>query len=73
MNQESGKNMFYGDIYMGSTFAQTNVIYDTMSSLISINQRKCEGQAKKSNYDTGVSNSEKALYDEYYVDGRMEW
>lgn len=73
MSQEYGQNMFYGDLFIGSNFAETRVIYDTMSSVISINQRKCEGQVKISSYDTGSSNSEKALYDEYYIDGRMEW
>ena len=47
---------------MGSQFVETNMIFDTMSTMITVNLKRCEGASLSSHYDFNTTETEKAVY-----------
>lgn len=43
---------------MGSTFVETDVIYDTMSPMTTMNRKKCDGALLNSSYDFDTTSTE---------------
>ena len=65
------KNMFFGKLYMGSQFVETDVIYDTMAPMITLNLKRCEGATLPSLYDFNMTDTERAVYYKTF-DGEQE-
>ena len=72
---EVEKNMFFGKLYMGSKFVETDVIYDTMQDSVSVVKIDAAGEwnGSKSMYDFLDDDTE--VIQEYvtYENDEPEW
>ena len=55
------RNMFFGKLYVGSQFVETSMIFDTMSPMITVSLKRCEGASMPSNYDFSSTDTETAI------------
>ena len=53
---------YYGPLFVGSNYEYCHVIYDTMSSITSVNLENARGKQSRSTYDFRTSETAEAVY-----------